>query len=95
MSFMEKFVKEQLTTDPEFKKEWEESELEYQIQQQIIRQIIEKRKQKGLTQTELAEQLNTSQAAIARIESGKQNVTIGYVENIAKALGCKVKIIFE
>jgi hypothetical protein len=41
MSFMEKFVKEQLTTDPEFKKEWEESELEYQIQQQIIRQIIE------------------------------------------------------
>jgi hypothetical protein len=52
MSFMEKFVKEQLTTDPEFKKEWEESELEYQIQQQIIRQIIEKRKQKGLTQRE-------------------------------------------
>jgi transcriptional regulator with XRE-family HTH domain len=62
---------------------------------QIIRQIIEKRKQKGLTQTELAKQLHTSQAAIARIESGKQNITIGYVENIAKALGCKVKIIFE
>jgi transcriptional regulator with XRE-family HTH domain len=62
---------------------------------QIIRQIIEKRKQKGLTQTELAEQLHTTQAAIARIESGKQNIAIGYVENIAKALGCKVKIIFE
>ena len=39
---------------------------------QLIAQV---RQQRGLTQTELAEQLKTSQSAVNRIEKGNQNIS--------------------
>lgn len=90
MSFIRDNLNKKLQ-DPRFKEAWDNSELEYQIQRQIIAQ----RNQRGLTQSELAQRLNTSQSVIARIENGKQNITIGNLNNIANALGCKVKVTFE
>ena len=49
-------------------------------------QIIEKRLQKGLTQSDLADRIGTKQAAIARIESGNYNLSIKSLEKIAHAL---------
>ncbi len=40
-----------------------------------------------MTQTELARQMGTSQAAIARLEGGKVKPTWETVERYAKALG--------
>ena len=40
----------------------------------IGRLVRDARKQRGLTQNELASLLNTSQSAIHRIESGNQNL---------------------
>ncbi|OYN89274.1 helix-turn-helix domain-containing protein [Parenemella sanctibonifatiensis] len=48
--------------------------------------IREARKQRGLTQQELADQLSTSQSAIGRIEAGKQNVSLDMINRIATAL---------
>lgn len=44
------------------------------------------REAQGLTQTALAKKLNTTQSAVARIESGKQNVTSDMIRKIGKAL---------
>lgn len=52
----------------------------------IGRLVRDARKQRGLTQTELASQLNTSQSAIHRIESGNQNLSLEMINRIARAL---------
>lgn len=44
------------------------------------------RESAGLTQAELAKKIKTTQSAIARIESGKQNVSTDMIKKISKAL---------
>jgi len=52
----------------------------------IGRLIRDARKQRGLTQAELAELLNTSQGAVGRIESGNQNLSLETIRRIADVL---------
>ena len=52
----------------------------------IGRLVRDARKQRGLTQHELASLLNTSQSAIHRIESGNQNLSLEMINRIAGAL---------
>ncbi|HNV10889.1 MAG TPA: UDP-N-acetylglucosamine 1-carboxyvinyltransferase [Propionibacteriaceae bacterium] len=52
----------------------------------IGRLVRDARKQRGLTQSQLAEQLGTSQGAITRIESGNQNLSLETINRIAEAL---------
>jgi transcriptional regulator with XRE-family HTH domain len=49
--------------------------------------IKELRLQHGLSQRELAHRAGTSQSAIARIESGKEDVTWGRLASILAAMG--------
>mgnify|MGYP001574471322 CR=1 FL=1 len=58
----------------------------------IGEQIKKARAKIGMTQKELAKKLNTSQSVIARIEIGKQNLTIGRLVLIAQALRKKLYI---
>ena len=55
--------------------------------QNIGHRIADIRETKGITQTELAKMLKTTQSAIARIETGKQNVSADMLKRIGKALG--------
>ena len=48
--------------------------------------VRDARKQRGLTQTQLADALATSQSAVARIEQGKQNVSLEILARIGTAL---------
>lgn len=50
---------------------------------ELIKNLRERR---GITQTEFAKKLETTQSAIARIESGEQNLTTDMIEKISKAL---------
>lgn len=52
----------------------------------VGRLIRDARKQRGLTQNQLAELLNTSQSAVHRIEVGNQNLSLEYINRIADAL---------
>ena len=52
----------------------------------IGRLIRDARKQRGLTQNQLAAELGTSQSAIHRIESGQQNLSLEMINRIANAL---------
>ncbi len=49
--------------------------------------IADIRETSGLTQSDLAKKINTTQSAIARIESGKQNVSADMLKRIGQALG--------
>lgn len=49
--------------------------------------IADVRETLGMTQADLAKKLKTTQSAVARIESGKQNVSADMLKRIGKALG--------
>ncbi|HEY0964755.1 MAG TPA: UDP-N-acetylglucosamine 1-carboxyvinyltransferase [Candidatus Paceibacterota bacterium] len=55
--------------------------------QNIGPRIADVRETLGMTQTVLAKKLKTTQSAIARIESGKQNVSADMLRRISQALG--------
>ena len=74
--------------NPDFKEAWEETELEYQIKELMIRTRLEE----GLTQKQLSEKAGIRQSNISRIEKGVCVPTLKTLENIAKALGKHVKI---
>jgi len=57
---------------------------------QVGRMTKEARVRKGISQSELAKKMKTHQSAIARIESGKLNVSLGFLSRIAKALGTQL-----
>ncbi|TCO45186.1 UDP-N-acetylglucosamine 1-carboxyvinyltransferase [Kribbella antiqua] len=52
--------------------------------------IRDARKHRGWTQTQLAEQLNTSQSAVNRIEKGHQNLTLEMLARIGEALDSEI-----
>lgn len=75
--------------DDEFASEYETLRDEYKL----AREVIELRKQRNMTQKELAEKAGTSQPAIARLESGLyQNVSMSFMRKIGKALGALPEI---
>lgn len=81
----------ELLQNPEFRKEWEDSEVEYQLS----RKLIEVRLKRNISQRDLAEKANTTQAVISRIEAMNSNPSIGLLKRLAEALGTKLKIGFE
>jgi UDP-N-acetylglucosamine 1-carboxyvinyltransferase len=48
------------------------------------------REERGMTQNELAESLGTSQSAVARMETGEQNLTSNNLNEISKIFGRKI-----
>lgn len=53
----------------------------------IGKRIADLRETQGLTQNQLAKKINTTQSAIARLESGKQNISAEMLKKIGHALG--------
>lgn len=84
-------VKKELLGDPEVKKEYDRLGPEFTV----ISQLIELRAKKKLTQKELAKKLGTKQSAIARLESGRGNPTLEFLQKTARALDKKLVIDFE
>ena len=86
----QKYLAEQLK-NPEIKKHYDE----YGKQLEIAYQILKLRKQKNISQAQLAKKLKTKQSNIARIESGKQNLTLQTLDSIANILGVDWNISFQ
>ena len=59
---------------------------------QLISQLIEARIKKGITQEELAKRIGTKQSAIARVESGNANPSIGLLEKMLRGLASELII---
>ncbi len=84
-----KSLEEQMA-DPAFKQEWDALEPEYQV----IRALIEARRQKQLTQKQLAEITGIAQADISRLENGNANPSLDTLKRLAAGLGMAVKLEF-
>jgi len=80
--------KKRLLKDPEFRKEYEALESEYQLAAALIRLRLAK----GLTQEQLAKLLNTKQESIARLESGSSLPSLSTVKKVANALDAELEI---
>jgi predicted transcriptional regulator len=84
----EDFLKQQLK-NPKIRKEYESLDEEFAL----AKEIIELRIKNKLTQKQLAQQIGTSQPAIARIESGSyRNISLSFIRRIADALGAVPEI---
>ncbi|MDX3973489.1 helix-turn-helix transcriptional regulator [Shinella sp.] len=77
--------------DAEYRKEYEALEEEFAL----AHAMIEARAKAGLTQEELAQRMDTSQSAIARLESGRMKPSARTLERFAKATGTHLRITFE
>lgn len=54
---------------------------------EVVADLARRRHQVGLSQTEVAARMGTSQSAIARLEAGDNDVRISTLERYAAALG--------
>lgn len=76
------FIKDECINDPEFKQIWEEEAPE----RDFLLSMIQARKAKKLTQSQLAKLTGISQGKISKIESGEANPTLKVMTKIATAL---------
>lgn len=74
--------------DPEFVTAWYETEAEFFIAREVIRARIAA----GLSQQELALRLNTTQSAVARLESGGHTPSVSTLKRVAEATQATLRI---
>jgi ribosome-binding protein aMBF1 (putative translation factor) len=77
--------------DPKFVKAYNDLEEEFSL----LGEIMRVRAKTGLTQAEIAERMQTTQAAVARLEGGKTLPSTRTLQRFAKATGHRLKITFE
>ena len=61
----------------------------------LARALIEARTAAGLSQSQLARRMKTSQSYIARIEGGKVRPSADALGRFAEATGTRLRIVFE
>ena len=76
--------------NPKFRKYYDE----YGKQLEIAYQILQLRKQKRISQSELAKKIGTKQSDIARMEAGQQNFSIDTLQKIAQVFNKDLKVSF-
>ncbi len=91
MSRYAKDTLNELMKDPEFRKEWESMEPEFQI----IKAMIDARNEKGITQKELSSLTGITQGDISKLENGTANPSIRTLQRIAEGLGKNLVIQFK
>lgn len=87
--YFEVWKKEKLK-DQKFKAEYDRLQPEFAL----IEAVLKARKEKGLTQKEIAKEIGTKQSVISRLESGKANPTVAFLQKFAKALQSSLEIRF-
>lgn len=76
--------------NPEFKKEWDALEPEFDI----IKAIVDARSSQNMTQKELSEKTGIPQADISRLENGTRNPTLKLLKRLADGLNMELGIVF-
>ncbi len=84
-------VFEEWMKDPEYRAEYEASQPAFDL----MRALLRARVSSGLTQTEVAERMGTTQSAIARLEGWSANPSVSTLRKYAEATGTRLSIGFE
>lgn len=77
--------------EPRYAEEYRALEPEFSL----VGEIIKVRAAAGLTQQQLAKRMKTTQAAVARLESGRSLPSTRTLKRFADATGHRLKITFE
>ena len=77
--------------DPDYVREYEALESEFSL----AHALVKARLTAGLTQTDLAMKMHTSQSVIARLEGGSSLPSTRTLKRIAEATGTRLQISFE
>lgn len=86
---LEELKKEHLS-NPHVKAEYDALEPEFQV----IRAMIETRREQHLTQQQLADRTGIDRADISKLENGNANPSLKLLKRLAEGLGMNVKIEF-
>lgn len=81
-------VRKKLMSDPEVVKEYEDHKTEFEVAKALIQARIDAK----MTQNEVAKRMHTSQAAIARLESGHHFPTIQTIQKYARAVNHPISL---
>lgn len=76
--------------DPEFRKEYEALEPEYQI----VKTMLDLREENDLTQIQLSNITGIDRGDISRLENAEANPTLSILKRIAEAFGLRLQINF-
>ena len=68
---------------------------ERSLRERTVKRLAATRMMSQRSQEDLARELGTSKSSISRIESGRQNVSVDYIEAIAQALGMQAEFKLE
>ena len=82
MDDLDRLLEEELR-NPEFRKEWETTQLEYDITEMLIKA----RTSQHISQKELAIRAGVRQSNLSRIENGQCSPNLATLQKIAKGLG--------
>ena len=82
---------EEWLKNPAYRREYEALEEEFSL----TAALIEARARAGLTQEQVAQRMNTTQAVVARLEGGGSKPSTNTLEKFAKATGSRLRITFE
>jgi transcriptional regulator with XRE-family HTH domain len=83
-----KELKRRALARPEVKAEYDRLDGEFAL----IDEFLKARAAAGVTQAEIAKRIGTTQSAIARLESGKGEPSLGTLRRYARALGCRLEL---
>ncbi len=81
--FLDEIIAESTARNPEFPKLVEQA----RARRQKLRSLAVLRAKRGLSQTEVAARMGTSQSVVARIESGDIDTKLSTLERYAAAIG--------
>jgi len=78
-----------LAADPELKRMWDDSRTEYHV----LGSLVKLRKEKGISQVELAEMTGNKQQVISRIENRENSPTLKTLCSILDVLGYDIQFV--
>lgn len=88
MTIRFKKLKDEWMKDPAFRAEYDRLKPEFAL----ALALIEARAKAGLTQTEVAKKMGTTQSVVARIESGQNPPNLKTLERYANAVGRRIQV---
>lgn len=84
-------LKTQLLKNPQIRMEYDALAEEFET----ARELIAARTRAGLTQSEVAQRMGTTQSVVARLESGKRAPSLRTVQRYASAVGGRAVVRIE
>jgi ribosome-binding protein aMBF1 (putative translation factor) len=85
--FLDEVAAERAATNPDFPQMVEAA---YE-RRRLLRALAAKREELGLSQTQVAARMGTSQSSVARLEAGEADARLSTLERFAGALGVRLQ----